>query len=721
MKIKFLLFCSLLILSSGIYCNYASPEYQEINTSLGKIVIGLNREEALERFGSPTSATEDVWYYSDPKTFFIYFSSTSVLSTHLYPKFCEAAPDVPLELKAFGYFPDLKVKDITSLVQFLFSEPQSFVLEKPGVVIPTKPGEYQIMVKYKGIFSNPSYITIRGPQEERADKEKLLSIDVLPFKPKVPPESKLSFVALGTFLDPAKNRYFIRDISQEVMWFIQQDTVTHIRSQEIYFGSVGKFKVFCKYQDIESFPQEVEVQSNLRPFKEILKHITLLPEFIFINLNNNINLKAFATYHNNRVEDITPKVKWRVSDREVVTPQETGQFLSKSEGVTGVIAELDNLESLPTKIVVVSKKDLPSTLKPYTKPKESKINLPELMRGIKNSIERLSDSLAKERRLKSIRIVPDYLRISLGEKRQVAAYGMYSDDSQSDLTVLGEWVISNERVATASKGVVEAKSLGEAKIYVKFREITSLPASVTVEGPRLVSIIVSPQNSQISMRDSLNLKAEGYYTDSARKDITSLVTWTVANPRIIKVEKGRIRPKRIGSTQVRAEYSGITSLPVDIRVVITRGWLIRIIMRRIAFLILSVIIIFAVLYLLTENKKNKLKVFLSKNPKEFIIRLYENTNKILIIFGFSYKWFIPWLSYAKLIEDKYSVEGNLFLRFTAKFEEAKYSHHILQYHDAVSALNDYRNFLKILFSRYRKFSLFFKYCLTLLHRKPLFV
>jgi len=725
MKIKIFLFYLLIIFFLCISYNYANPDYQEVNTSLGKVIVGLNKEEVLERFGSPTSASEDIWYYSAPSTFFVYFSAGAVSSINLYPQFCETSTGVPFELKVFGYFPDLKVKDITSQVQFLFSDPKNLLSEKPGIIIADKPGEYQVLAKYKDIVSNPSYISIRGSQvketEKETEKEKLLNIDVFPFKPKIPPRSKLNFIALGTFFDFSQNRYFIRDISQEVTWFLQQDKIANVGGQEIYFPSAGKFNVFCRYRDIESFPQEVEVESNLTSFKQTLKHVALLPEFIFTNLNSDITLRAFGTYYNNKVEDITPKVNWEISDRDIITELENGKFLSKSEGITEVVARSDDLESLPTKIIVAAKKDALSTPMPYTKPKKSKIDSAGVIGDIQNNVESISDSLIKEKNLRLIKITPDYLKIPLGQMRQVVALGIYSDNSQVDLTLLGEWMSSDNKVVKVNKGIIDGISAGEAKIYMKFKELVSLPASVIVEGPKLVSVIISPQSSQISMRDSLNLKAEGYFSDSSRKEITSLVNWELTRPEIIKIEKGAVRPLRIGQTQVRAEYLDIESLPADIKVILTWGWLAYLIIKGIVFLILAIITVFFVLYFLTEKEKDKLKTLFNTNPREFIVSVYGNAKRISAIFGLSYQEFIPPLSYAKLVEDGYSIKDNLFSRFTAKFEEAKYSCHNLQSNDAASVLDDYHNFLKILFSRYNRFSLFFKYCLTLIYRKPLFI
>jgi len=154
---------------------------------------------------------------------------------------------------------------------------------------------------------------------------------------------------------------------------------------------------------------------------------------------------------------------------------------------------------------------------------------------------------------------------------------------------------------------------------------------------------------------------------------------------------------------------------------IMRHWLRAVIFWGSSFSILGIIIMLGVLWFLTENKKNKLKFLLNKDPREFIVGLYENIKKIFNIFNLSCKEFLPPLVFAELVQKRYSLEGNLFLRFTAIFEEAKYSQHILESNIALLVLDDYNNLLKILFSRYNSLSLFSKYCQALFKRIPLFI
>jgi len=134
-----------------------------------------------------------------------------------------------------------------------------------------------------------------------------------------------------------------------------------------------------------------------------------------------------------------------------------------------------------------------------------------------------------------------------------------------------------------------------------------------------------------------------------------------------------------------------------------------------------ILILFFVLYFLTKKEKMKLIALSKDSPRELIINLYDNLKALLVIFDAASEEQLFPLLYAELIEKKYAVTDNSFLKFSVKFEEAKYSRHALQPADAVSVLQDYNHFLKILFQNYNKLSLIFRYFVTLLYRKPIFI
>lgn len=131
---------------------------------------------------------------------------------------------------------------------------------------------------------------------------------------------------------------------------------------------------------------------------------------------------------------------------------------------------------------------------------------------------------------------------------------------------------------------------------------------------------------------------------------------------------------------------------------------------------------FIFMYFLMQREKGRLKQFFSKNPREFILNLAENAKSVLSILGSGCENYWPPLSYARLVQKRYSIIDDRFLKFIAIFEEAKYSQHVLGLDDSVVTLKLYNDSLKVLFSRHNKFSLWlFKYPMTVLKRKPLFI
>ncbi|MBN1913812.1 MAG: hypothetical protein JW788_05360 [Candidatus Omnitrophica bacterium] len=326
----------------------------------------------------------------------------------------------------------------------------------------------------------------------------------------------------------------------------------------------------------------------------------------------------------------------------------------------------------------------------------------------------------KESALDRIRLSPDHLKIPMGQTGQLAAIGTYADGSTEDLTFLADWEIIDNGVASMISGRVLPHSIGTTGVYASFKEKRSLPATVSVEEARLVSIILTPRSFSLFPEQGLKLKAEGYFTDKTEQDITSLAQWKADKPGIIAIEKGVVKPLGVGRIKAYALYQGIESNPADIKVAVSLAWLLRIITKIIILCLSCISALLLLFYFLTEIEKKKIKVLL-RDPNAFVVRLYENTKKILSLFGLKLGGSLAPLAYGRLIEDKYSVKDDLFMRLTIKFTEAKYSRHVLEAKDVRSALEGYNGFLKILFSRFPKRLILLKFCLALFFRIPLFI
>jgi hypothetical protein len=703
----------------------AGAKYQEINTNRGKVIIGLDREKAYQMFGTPASKGDGLWYYTDPTAtgFFVSFSETPDIL--LYPNSCQATVDIPLEFKAFLSLPDTEIREITKEVKLVFDRPECARTGGAGVIIPKRPGEYSALVFYKGLLSNPMNIRIKESKEsEQKEKEQLLSIDILPYRPMVTTRGVINFVALGTFFDSDLNKYSVKDISQEAAWSMRQRPRLAWNKEDsyrLYFLEKGQAEVSVRHKGTESFFQRVDVKDKVDFGVKRLKHILVLPEVTVALLNNNINMRVFGTYSDNSVEELTQEAKWRVVDPDMLEAGSNGNFLAKSEGVTEVIALKDGVESLPVKVVVVNKSA--HFLGAALITDSSKENIPnsEMLSQIKNDVDKLKkDFLVKKKELKEIQITPKSLELGLGEEGKFSATGFYSDGSSSDLTILGDWGILDKSIASVSGGNLACLALGQTSAYVEFKGVRSEYSNVVVGAARLLSLALTPTQIKIPRDGRANLKVQGNYYDHSQRDLTGLVNWGTEGPLVAKINKGVLQPLKIGESKIYAEYSRLKSNSASIDVIFSLGWLLKLLAKVISGLLLGTLSVAFILYLVARKKRSQLRCLRDK-PREFILGLHENAIKLITVFGLRYDNYTFPLFFAEKAKQKFMVDTNVFLNFTVKFEEAKYSNHVLREVDLKAAVIDYNNFFEKLCKNQSRTLSFYRYCLALIFCRPVFI
>ncbi|MFH0918096.1 MAG: hypothetical protein V1830_03070 [Candidatus Omnitrophota bacterium] len=722
-----------IILWAAIMFFYQLPvcpaaQYREIATSLGKVVTGLDREQAYQRFGAPVSKSNDLWYYtgSDPAGFFVKFSKTTP-SILLYPGSYLATRDVPLEFKAFLSLPDSTITEITKEVQLVFDQPACAKVTGTGVIMPKQVGEYSALAIYQDLLSNPLHLQVKEAKEsDLQEKNRLLSIDLLPYQPTINPGGVINFVALGTFFDNELNEYSVKDITQEAGWAIRQRPNTAWNEEanyRLYFLKPGQAEVLAKSAAMESFLQRVEVKELLNSGGKILKHLLVLPEAMKVNPDSNINLRVFGSYLDNSVMELTQEVKWKISDSAVLKPSTSGYFIAKAEGVTEVTASKDGVESLPVKVVVVKQKA--SLLAASLMENYAKENSPppprNMLNQIKDDVEKLKkDFSVKKKELRNIQITPKLLELGLGEKGKLSAVGFYNDGSSSDLTILGNWFILDQGIATVASGNIACVSVGQTSAYVEFKGVRSEYASVVVGGPRLVSLLLTPQSLKLPRDAKATFKVQGNYYDHSVRELTEQVSWRIDGPAVARIDKGVLLALKFGHTKIHAEYLSLKSNTASIDVVFTLGWLLWLLAKIILILLLGIFCLAMTLYLLSEIKRRRLRL-LRKNPREFILGLHGNAIRLITIFGLRYDAYTFPLFYAESAKKKFLVDNNVFLNFSVKFEEAKYSQHVLEDSHALAALSDYNIFFERLCKNQTRLLSSYRHGLALLHCQPIFI
>ncbi|HPT39152.1 MAG TPA: hypothetical protein PL125_03015 [Candidatus Omnitrophota bacterium] len=700
----------------------AAGQYREINTSQGKVIVGMDKEKAYQTFGAPTLKEASLWYYAgDTDKFFVSFSDNPNIS--LYPDFYQSVVGVPLEFKVFLDLPELGIRDITKDVQLIFDRPEAVKLTGAGVIIPKRAGEYSVLATYKGFYSNPLYMQIKESQgSQQQEKEQLLSIDILPYRSIVTPDSAIDFVALGTFFDSNLNKYSVRDLTGDAAWFMRLPPNRNwgkSQQRRLYFLEKGQAEILAKYKTTESFLQRVETRDKTDFFGKRLKHLLILPEAMTVLLDSEINIRVFGTYYDNSVMELTPEVKWKISNPDILESSKNGYFFTKAEGVTEVTAVKDGLEGLPVKVAVVNKSAHFLDAVPLTASEQEDTSSRDTLNQIKEKLEKIkNDFLIKKKELRNIVILPKSLELGLGEEGRLAATGIYNDGSSSDLTVLGSWGILDKSIATISGGKVNSTSVGETNVYVEFKGVRSEYVRVVVGGPRLVSLLLTPQSLNLPRDGKAALKVQGNYYDHSQRDLTGQVSWGVEGAAVVQIENGVLRALKFGQTKVFAEYFRIKSNTASIHVILTLGWLLKLLAKIMLAIFLGVLTACGVLYLLAENKRRKLRS-LRNNPREFLLGLHENAVELISIFGLRYNAFTFPLLYAELVKQKFMIKNDVFLNFSTKFEEAKYSRHNLEDIDVVSAVNDYNNFFEKLCQDQSRLLSFYRYCLALAHCRPI--
>lgn len=146
--------------------------------------------------------------------------------------------------------------------------------------------------------------------------------------------------------------------------------------------------------------------------------------------------------------------------------------------------------------------------------------------------------------------------LNVGDTRQFAATGSYSDGSSKDVTASVAWSSSNTAVATVnSSGMVTAAGGGSANISATLSGM-SANGSVTVN-PALTSVAVSSTGTTVSPNATLQLTATATYSDSSTGVVTSQATWSSSDTTVASVDSnGLVTGVANGSVQITATFGG---------------------------------------------------------------------------------------------------------------------------------------------------------------------
>ncbi len=364
----------------------------------------------------------------------------------------------------------------------------------------------------------------------------LTSIEVKPCNSSAPIGRKVKFEAIGHYSDK-----HIEFISEAVMWSSSDSSKAKISNTVGVKGNAvlsAEGKVFIVATD---FIQGVSGTAVLTVRPSELISIKVNPPRHSIHLGSFCKFTAIGTYLDGSTRDLTSTLNWSSKNT-------SAQVVSNSHGSKGMCI------SPPSGSVKIIAAD----------PESGKSG--EATLSVKNI------------KLSSISIVPADSSVPIGGSRQFVATGTYKDETTNDVTMSVVWTSLDPSIATVSNanstiGLVKGVSVGVN--VIKATELNfnvSGSTTLKITPPVLLSLVITPLNPSVFVKDKKSFTATGIYSDGRKVNMTSTVVWESSDANIVFMGiDGRAETRHPGTVKIKvfdplSNITGDTVLTVIIPV-----------------------------------------------------------------------------------------------------------------------------------------------------------
>ena len=256
------------------------------------------------------------------------------------------------------------------------------------------------------------------------------------------------------------------------------------------------------------------------PAAVTITSVAITPAAVSVAIGQIANLTAISTYSDASTADITNQATWAIANPAVATINiNTGVVTGVALGSTTVTASINGSIISPSIPVTVA------------------------ATGISGIIT----------------ITPS----SASEAKGIPVTFTATDNTGGNVSGSVAWASSNSAVATVNaSGIASTRSQGSTYITASANGSTSNSALLTVTPPVLTAISITPSPASVPIGLPTQLSAIGLFTDGLQIDITSQVTWAVADPTVASVNNGLVTGLLLGSsTTITASFLGLVTSP----------------------------------------------------------------------------------------------------------------------------------------------------------------
>ncbi len=310
----------------------------------------------------------------------------------------------------------------------------------------------------------------------------LVSIEVSPANPTIAIGTSQLFTATGTYSDGSQ-----QNISSSVVWSTSSAVATITANGMATGVAPGQTTISAAVGSING-------SALLTITSATLTALTVNPSGPTIAAGTTQQFAVTGTFSDSSTQDLSAQAQWSLSDSSVAAINTNGLVTSLVPGQITVTATFGGFNNSATLTVTAAL-------------------------------------------LTAINVAPANASLFVGNTQQFAATGIFSDNSQQDLTGTAVWTSSNSNVASISPtGSATAMASGLSTVSATFNStVGSTSLTVTNSPPALQSISISPASAMVAEGFSQPFTAQGTFTDGSMQDVTNLVLWSSSAPSIATV------------------------------------------------------------------------------------------------------------------------------------------------------------------------------------------
>ena len=453
------------------------------------------------------TATINTYFEGQNDSTGVTVTAATLESIQVTPVNESVAKGLNVQYSAIGIYSDHSKEDLTYEVTWQSSNTAVATVDSGGQAHSVDVGIATISASFEG-HSNSTDLTVTAATPT--------SLQVTPADKTVPKGATGYYTATVYYTDDST-----RDVTKEATWESSNTDVAHITTSGDNAGYAqalegGKF-IITAYFEGQNDSTGVTVTAPT------LDSIQVTPVNESIAKGLDVQYSAIGIYSDNTKVDLTLEVAWKSSNTAVATIDSDGKAYGVDVGSATISAPFEG-HSDSTDLTVLPKK------------------------------------------LLSIQLTADEESIQPGSSTQMQATGIYSDNTNRDITKQVTWTSSDKSVAivhndAGNEGLVEGLIVGNTDIRAELDGIAStFRITVTaitldhinIHGPRYVVVKTEGQYD-----------AEGIYSDGSSKDITTEVLWEVTPQDVAAISnangsQGKLTGLGVGQAMVTASTGGVS-------------------------------------------------------------------------------------------------------------------------------------------------------------------